>query len=332
MAGILSLSLLILTLRGTGFVISLVPRTSSFTVGRNVIISAAYNFKRNDLASFVNSFRSNFDESVDLVLLVGENDESYENSYSNVIFYRKSLREFDVQHLAHLRFLVYREFLLLSQNRYDMVLLTDSRDVVFQGNPFMNFHIVSQNTLVFNPNYNGIRGNLKSVVLDTNTVFFAMEGNEMNGLPISEDPSGFNPRWVKECAGNDIYEKVKHLPITCAGTTLGTMTSIQRYVDTLIIESSIGEEVKFLKCNDQGMHNLILHYLGPRNLLPFSTYQLFNGAGPIATVGHFPVLVNSSFSVSSNGFLQYSKPLASPSVIHQYDRLAEAEKFRSKFP
>lgn len=146
-----------------------------------------------------------------------------------------------------LRYFLYREYLRTCGKTYDRILISDVRDVIFQGDPFA----------------------------------FPWPDGVCCAL---EDPSAtvgtcpFNARWVREHLGGDALAAIADRPVSCSGTTVADHGSMLAYLDRmtgLLLPPSTGE---CMAGYDQGVHNFLVHTGGLDNL------TLFDNEGPILTL------------------------------------------------
>jgi len=107
------------------------------------------------------------------------------------------------RNLLSSRFLMYLEFLSRQHDRYDRVMLTDIRDVVFQSDPFAGLGDVS--------------------------IIFAREPVLIRECPI-------NTAWVRDAYGEAVYDNIKDYWASCAGTTVGTTSGILEYLAAMTDE------------------------------------------------------------------------------------------------
>ena len=132
----------------------------------------------------------------------------------------------------------------------DRVILTDARDVLFQGDP----------------------GEIRHGELD---LFLEAEGQTLGSCPI-------NQRNYIDEYGEAAFEAVKDRPISCAGVVIGTRAGVERYLDLFCAEVE--------RCRphvpwSQPLHNRLLWSgaLDPVRVIP-------NEQGAVYTVGHCPEL------------------------------------------
>eukprot|EP01037_Dinobryon_pediforme_P002662 gene2662-2701_t len=132
-------------------------------------------------------------------------------------------------HPQNSRFFMYRDFLEANREQYDRVMLSDIRDVFFQADPFNTY---------FN-----------------HEVCFSLEDTL-----ISSD--SVNTNWLRDIYGDELAAEIMHNPVSCSGTTIGSIDAMIRYVHEMCIQ--IGEtEYDYRFPNDQGMHNYIAWKLRP---------------------------------------------------------------------
>ncbi|MBV8885882.1 MAG: hypothetical protein JO235_18065 [Chroococcidiopsidaceae cyanobacterium CP_BM_RX_35] len=138
-------------------------------------------------------------------------------------------------------------YLYLSEygKSYSNVMLTDTRDVLFQKDPF-SFNI------------NGLCCFL-----------------EENDFTINS--SSVNRGWIIEGFGENALREIGHYSISCSGTTIGTRSAIMQYLETMvdyliqISSQSVGI--------DQGVHNYILRKNLIKDVKFFENYH-----GPVLTM------------------------------------------------
>lgn len=148
--------------------------------------------------------------------------------------------------IAQGRYFIAKEILEGYFQDVDIVLLTDSRDVFFQGDPFLNFE---------------------------DDLVSGLEDEKIN-------QSSYNSNWINHIYGKRGLNKIKHKHIICSGVSIGKKNSVLDY-----LEGMCNEITKFLlKCAfnpglDQGFHNWIIREKGINiNLVP-------NGNNLIGTSG-----------------------------------------------
>jgi hypothetical protein len=133
----------------------------------------------------------------------------------------------------YVRFLYFRDFLANHRAEYHKVLITDVRDVFFQANPFFGF-----------------TGGL---------MVFEEDGN----IPLANSIL-YNALWVEKLFGSAALAKIGRFPVICAGTTMGDIESMCRYLQEF--EALMRQAKTIDICgSDQGIHN----YLCRRAMKPW---------------------------------------------------------------
>ena len=179
-------------------------------------------------------------------------------------------------HIYNFRHFLYYDYILNHETDFGNVLLTDVRDVVFQKDPF-DFPIGE-------------------------SLYVAMESREKNvGSCV------YNSKWVLAGYGPEKLSIMADHIVSCAGTTLGPMPHMKRYLHTLLT-AILGLKDAF-GCADQAVHNELLHSGALRPVC-----QLFNEDTPILTVGH-----EHAFQHDPQGYLLDGRGRRA-NTVHQYDR------------
>ena len=182
-------------------------------------------------------------------------------------------------------------------------LLTDTRDVYFQRDPFDDLkHDHSYELYMFEEWKNKTIGTCKH-----------------------------NSDWIRSCWGSDILDQLFHHPIICSGTIIGSRKGIKVLVDALLIEA---EHVKTLThelngkaqhgrpcVNDQAYVNVLMRQhndsTGILAELKSFTKIYTQGDGPVNTIGW--LAIDGIISKDNDGFVLNNDGRRS-AVVHQYDR------------
>jgi hypothetical protein len=266
-------------------------------LGKNVVLGTAISYGPRELNNFVKSFRE-FNKQDDIVLIVDKDNRLFEffEKYNVTPLFFES-RFFMDTHINNARFIRYLEFLLDNIPRYDRVFLTDTRDVVFQSDPFegLSFEFMH---------------------------FFA----EDDTATIESDQT-YNTPWIRLVFGDDVYQQIKDKKIICAGTTLGSTGNVMKYLNMLvdILRQLKNKNPNAYRINvDQGIHNFIAH-----NTYYFTDGAIKDNGDIVATIGL--TLNKNPNKIKLVGDILYMDD-KKPSVIHQYDRSPKLiEMFHKKY-
>lgn len=177
-----------------------------------------------------------------------------------------------------LRFFLYLDFLRAAARPFARILLTDVRDVVFQADPF-GF-----------PWPDGLSAAL-----------------EHGGRSVGECP--YTARWVRLHLGEATLADLRHRPVSCSGTTLGSHAAVLGYLEAMTRLLLPFTPAAHMAGYDQGVHNHLLH----AGLVPDVTFH--DNAGPILTLGW----KKEAPAVDAQGDIlnEAGKPAL---IAHQYDR------------
>ena len=161
------------------------------------------------------------------------------------------VRPVGLGHLSYnaLRYFLYLEYLKGVTDRFDRILITDVRDVIFQADPFAF------------PWPDGVNCTL-----------------EDRRMTIGRCPH--NVHWIREQQGEGALRLVQDRPISCSGTTVADHDAMVNYLETLtarLLPYAGGERMAGY---DQGVHNSLVH----GGALPDLT--LHDNSGPILTLGY----------------------------------------------
>jgi hypothetical protein len=167
------------------------------------------------------------------------------NDYSTINPLAKRLGRYPL-HIALERYFIALDLVRTYGNSLSNILLTDSRDVVIQRDPF-----------------NFINNNLISGV----------EPRTVGGCP-------YTSSWVQKIYGQAIFHEMLDRGSVCSGITLGTSKNVENYLIEMC--SEIWKRLPKIGCAsgfDQGIHN----YLIFKGKFPIELTN--NQAGLIATLG-----------------------------------------------
>lgn len=252
----------------------------------NLVMGAAFNLNPRDIKRFVLSFRK-FNKDDDIVLIL--NQDVYhglrnfftKNNVTPVI--NESYKIIDI--LPHsYRFYLYSDY-LKNNPKYRSILLTDVRDVIFQGNPFEK--------------------------LPSDFLYLFKEDST---LKIQNEDC--NTHWIKHHYGDEIFERVKNNNIICSGTILGSQKRIIEIVglinhEILRLKQEQKTDVKIYA--DQSIVNFLYNQPNDR------FYELKESGDIVGTIGCSMYMPQSSDKITSDGEFIYVNG-NKPPVVHQYDR------------
>jgi hypothetical protein len=182
--------------------------------------------------------------------------------------------------LVFLRFILYLDYLESLKEKPQWVLLTDSRDVIFQKDIF-------------------------SGLSEHGLYCFLEEKNLTIGR------SSHNTMMIRNCFGEEALKQVSQFRVSCSGTVLGDYQSIINYLRTFVEYTFKVQKMCMCGGDDQGLHNYLIH-----NQIISGVKLVDNAAGPIATLGAVPA---AEIHRSSDHLILQpdGRPYA---LIHQYDR------------
>src|SRR5262249_30602553 len=170
--------------------------------GRRLVLGAAIGFDVAQVRVFVESLRANY--TGDVLLLIrwpGRRVARYLKSRGVNVIRVFQTRSFTRSVHAR-RYAIYLDYLRTQASRYDQVMMSDVRDVVFQRNPFDG--IVSPKC------------------------HFYLEGAVRI---IRDDPT--NWRWVRGCFSAADAERLAGRRISCSGITIGGTAAIIAYLERM---------------------------------------------------------------------------------------------------
>ncbi|HXP97693.1 MAG TPA: hypothetical protein VN809_13335 [Telmatospirillum sp.] len=221
--------------------------------GRNLVMGMATNFNKETIAPFVLSLRDN-GYAGDIILLVSKPDEE------TALFYRRQkviTKFYWDAHFIQVERQMARYFSFFRVLRelcdqgcvYDQVLIADTRDVVFQADPFASAHRVDIAAF-----------------------------NEEETMTIGRCP--FNGRWVREGYGAAVFREMAARPISNVGTVMGSGLGIMRYLLLLQAEAfRVAAPARNRLGVDQVAHN---------RLLVLNSISSFANGDHIWTLGYVP--------------------------------------------
>ena len=193
-----------------------------------------------------------------------------------------SLRMF----ILNRRFFIARQLLRSCSTPPDAVLLSDSRDVVFQANPF---------------------------AVMKNGLFSGQELNSFRDSPI-------NAQWIRTTYGEAGFDRLCDFPVLCSGVSIGSFTAVFAYLDQFCAEVSrhaVDRRSVLVPIWDQAYHNMILRDHPPLHFTPMPWDS------QLSTVGEVPsefLVVQDDGQIAVNNFVpailhQYDRHSAAVACI-----------------
>ncbi len=249
----------------------------------NLVLSTACGLDSKQIEFFIVSLRKFY--SGEVCILVNKKDLKIKEILNNFNckYQEITSHKFDIQVK---RYEFYLE--IIKKNRYNKILICDSRDIYFQLDPFEY-------------NYKG----------DIN---FFLESKKIKECP-------YNTNWLIKTYGEKIFKELSEKIINCSGTTLGSYVGMKTYLEQMIKQSKKYKYKKKLKYlltfrrdksgrgADQAYSNFIVH-----NKLIKNNFLYSNEDGPIATVYYLKKLIFNNNNQLLNSF---NEPYC---IVHQYDK------------
>lgn len=145
------------------------------------------------------------------------------------------------------------------QFREPMILLTDVRDVIFQTNPFAPARALASSLLGSSSGLStfsvadGVRIQPEA---ERHPLFFAVEPT---GILVGYE--SWNVNTFQGCFSATAMAAVRDVQVICSGTTLGTLSAIERYLQVMLqaMQFCVSGGQAFMKGTDQPVHIYVLH-------------------------------------------------------------------------
>jgi len=254
-------------------------------VSKGLIVGASAGYSRENLELFVAS--SLAQTSADLWLLIDEQDHAIHKWLSVYDRIRVIPTPFKEGPRASAVFRFFKILELLKDCNYESAVVCDTRDVVFQADPFSRC-----------------------------SVDFMAAGER---ITIGE--SWFNVEWVNKFCGSACLELLSNERILCVGVMAGTLPTIllvlQHLCDrmrSILASSSFDGDIWGL---DQSVYNQVLYELIGRDQFHVSMPT----DGPFFNMGDEtnPRMLKKGLILNDSD--------TPPAILHQYDRIAGLEHF-----
>ncbi len=250
---------------------------------KNLVLTAAIGFQLSQLQLFIKSLRKYYEGKV--CFIIGSKDSEIEEELKNYNCdcIKTNIDKRDIQLKRYKIFLDY-----LSEKKFNKILFCDSRDVYFQSNPFSY-------------PYEG-------------SINFFLEDKKIKDCQ-------FNTEWISKTYGKKVFNELSENIISCGGTILGSHSSIKKFLELMIDETSKHKFKKRLKYiitfrrdkGGRGCDQAHGNYIAHKKLIE-DTYFYTNAGGPIATVYH---LEKIRFNEKNQLINSLDKPYL---VVHQFDK------------
>ena len=257
---------------------------------RNLILGAIGNLNWETIKYFFISLEYANIKKCDIVMFVINLNESIINEIKSYgVLIQKIPEEFKNMRINNYRYKLYADFLLDKLNKYNMVLCTDVRDVIFQKDIFKYYDKY------------------------TNFLGLAIE----DGILTQK----FNKMWLNQHYGKELYNSIKDLPIICSGTILATPKIFYNLSKTIwegINSTKI--PIPFNSRHDQAVLNYIIYHL---RMFKDCIIESNIKDGPIMTLDVFLKKKKCPLDSENNILNEKGEIVA---MAHQYDRSLDLTK------
>ena len=197
---------------------------------KNLVMGVAAGYGWNDVEPFVNSFKKNC-PNADLVLFMDNISKFTENKLNRGRVRIEPIpQNLKAKLIIDARWEMYKIF-LDAHPEYEKIFVTDTRDVIFQGDLFSTYTEYK------------------------NFLVYAAEAEL-----IKNDIYNFNQTWIRNLLGENEYQKIADKIIICCGTVYGTRAEMNILFDSMI------EILK--RSTAWGDEQAAMNYLVHNNLLP----------------------------------------------------------------
>lgn len=248
---------------------------------KNLVVGAAVNYDFEKIRNFIYSLKET-PYAGDIVIFLSYRDAKLQSRLEDLgvkILFFEGARFYKVPPAVS-RFFRFLEFLLALPDEYDRVFISDTRDVVFQEDPFAFDDGAALNFFMESP---------------TQTI----------------GSCKFNSSWIKNCFGRTVLRELRDKQISCVGTVLGNPQEIIKHFQKM---TELLSTVKKKKLNqfgsDQAVHNFIIY----RNLI--EGFSIVENGVHVNTMAY---AARNDFVIGPDSIIRYQDGRVVP-VMHQYDR------------
>lgn len=253
----------------------------------NLILGVATNYTVAELKPLILSMRRHYKGHA-VLFMHNPGDDMIEllvkNNIELVLLPTLIFNGVDICNERHVHYLKY---LIEHGHKYDRAFTIDTRDLIFQGDPFAHecttdLEVFDEGEVYANCNCNG-------------------------------------NWWINGIYGGAMFKYMADKKILCAGSTMGTVQGMKLYLSRLLEEIAHMKKVRGPQLQaqnpvvDQPCHGVIIHnYQYP------GKYKVHrNGYGPVATMSFF-----GECTFNDEGYL-LNKDGSIPAVVHQWDRVEQ---------
>jgi hypothetical protein len=251
---------------------------------RRVVLGAAVGLDISQVRTFIQSLRAS-GYGGDIVMLVGPLQFALKSYLSS-----RGVQPLPAWYIRRIhgpiftyRFELLAEYLNRHADRYDQVLISDVRDVVFQRHPFEG---------ITNP-----------------ACHFFLESADWT---IGSEPT--NMRWMQMFLAPDQIARIRNCQITCCGVSLGGIGGMTRYLNCMAkYLHAVPLKIRRRHGADTVFHNLMAHLTRDVDCV------MIENNGHVATMGLEPA---SAYVVGADRLIRTAGG-GLPAILHQYDRIPE---------
>ena len=190
---------------------------------KNLVLGSACWNKKDNSYNFVKSLRKCY--SGDVYFIVNNNLDQDTDDFFHRYRIKKIITNVKGKKIQKERFKIFLDF--LCNNNYEKIFISDTRDVIFQNNPFLNIKFDKLN--------------------------FFFEDNIIKNCE-------HNSRWIKKTYNKKTYDEIKLNQISCSGTTMAYSDEMIKYLQRMVFHIENYKYFSFFNNpHDQGWHNYIVH-------------------------------------------------------------------------
>lgn len=262
---------------------------------KNLVLGLAKGYNWYIVEPFVRSFIKNV-SNADMVLFM-ENYSDFtrfqleqvkDKPFGGKIIIEPVPSELNSMHPANSRWKIFADYIKNLDDKYEQILVSDTRDVIFQGNVFECFKD-QKNYLCYAEDFGDVGGKICCGVHD----------------------------WIEEGFGKEEAAKMDDKNCICPGTVIGTATEMQIFAQAMWDNIPAGADFYGL---DQALQIYIVY-----NDLVSVKNEIFSDccSGDILSSEWFHTL--NSIKVDGENILRGDGKI--PALVHQYDKHPETTKF-----